>query len=158
MIRRAIRLGPLLATFWLLLSGHFTTLLLALGLLSVVLVVWITHRMATSDGVSVRARPSPRMPLYAGWLLWEVLLSSLAVLRQVWARRPEPRPVVGTTPVDGLSEGATVAYANSITLTPGTLSLQVEDGGIEVHALDQSGLDELRTGGMHDRLRRLGGR
>lgn len=152
---RALSLALPLAAFWLILSGHYTGLLLALGLVSVLLVVWIVRRMVAADGTDVDLRPSPRAPGYAVWLTGQVLVSSWAVFRQVWSLRPDPRPVVGVTPAGDLSEQARVGYANSITLTPGTLSLQVLDEGIEVHALRESGLQDLRAGGMHDRVRRL---
>jgi multicomponent Na+:H+ antiporter subunit E len=155
-MRRALRLALLLAVFWLLLSGHYTPLLLTFGALSVLVVVLIVRRMYVVDGTYFRVRLRPvGAPLYAGWLAWQILLSSIAVLRQVWSPRLAPSPAVGGTPVDDLSEVGTVAYANSITLTPGTLSLQVGEAGIEVHALRRSDLDELRSDGMLNRLRRL---
>lgn len=149
------RLALSLAAFWSLLSGHYTVLLLIFGLLSILVVVVLVNRMDVADGARFRVRMSLRAPRYAGWLAWQVLMSSLAVLRQVWSPRLAPRPAVGVTPVDDLSEVGTVVYANSITLTPGTLSLQVDDAGIEVHALRRSDLDDLRSGVMLDRVRRL---
>jgi multicomponent Na+:H+ antiporter subunit E len=147
-----------LAVFWLLLSGHYTALLLMFGVLSVFLVVVLVSRMDVADGARFRVRLPLRAPLYAGWLAWQVLMSSLAVLRQVWSPRLAPRPAVGVTPVEDLSEVGTVVYANSITLTPGTLSLQLDDSGIEVHALRKSDLDGLQSGVMLERLRQLEGR
>lgn len=154
-MRRALRPALPLAAFWLLLSGHFTVLLLAFGVLSVLVVVVIIRRMYIVDGTYFRLRLPARAPLYAGWLVWQVVLSSIAVLRQVWSPRLAPCPAVGTTPTEDLSEVGTVAYANSITLTPGTISLQVSGSDIEVHALRGADLDELRSGGMLERLRRL---
>lgn len=152
------RLAPLLAIFWLLLSGHYTALPLTLGLASVVLVVWITRRMAAVDGAGLRIGLPGRAPLYAGWLAGQVLLSALAVLRQVWSPRLAARPAVGWTSTEELTEVGTVAYANSITFTPGTLSLQVNDAGIEVHALREAELRQLGSGRMLERVRRLGPR
>lgn len=153
-----MRLALPLAAFWLLLSGHYTGLLLMFGVLSILVVVVLVRRMDLADGTRFRVRMSLRAPLYAGWLAWQVLVSSLGVLRQVWSPRLAPRPAVGVTPVDDLSEVGTVVYANSITLTPGTLSLQLDDGGIEVHALRGSDLGALRSGVMLDRVRQLEGR
>ena len=150
-----LRLALPLAVFWLLLSGHYTGLLLTFGALSILLVVVLIRRMDVADGTRVDPSVPVRAPRYAGWLAWQVLLSSLAVLRQVWSPRPAPHPAVGVTPVDDLSVAGTVVYANSITLTPGTLSLQVDDAGIEVHALEGSDLDGLRSGVMLDRVRQL---
>lgn len=155
MTRRALRLAPRLVVFWLLLSGHYTGLLLALGALSVLVVMWILRRMAVVDGVEERKRLSVHAVRYAVWLVWAVLTSSVTVLRRIWSPRPAPRPVTGTVPVEDLSEFGIVAYANSITLTPGTLSLQVEESGIEVHALAADGLDDLRAGRMLAGVRRL---
>jgi len=144
-----------LAGFWLLLSGHYTPLLLVLGAGSVGLVVWLVHRMGIVDYESVPLRPAPRLPRYLWWLAGEVLRSSVSVTRQVWSPRRALRPVIGVVPTPGLPELSQVIYANSITLTPGTLSLQVDDDGIEVHSLDPAGLRELRAGGMRDRVRKL---
>lgn len=154
-MRRALHVAPPLMVFWLLLSGHYTGLLLAFGVLSVLVVVRIVRRMEAVDGTGFRMRLPMRAPLYAGWLAWQVLVSSFAVLRQVWSPRLAPQPTVDLTPTNDLSEVARVAYANSITLTPGTLSLQVDEASIEVHALRESDLDKLQSGGMLDRLRRL---
>lgn len=158
MLRHAIRLVPVLAVFWILLSGHYTILLVTLGLLSVGIVVWIVHRMEVVDRIAIRVRPSIRTPLYAVWLVGQILASSLRVTRQVWSPHLMPRPVVGETPVADLSEVGKVAYANSITLTPGTLSMRVSDSTIEVHALEESGLADLHEGGMLARVRLLEGR
>lgn len=154
-MRRALSLLLPPAAFWLLLSGHYTGLLLAIGLASALLTAFIVRRMEAVDGTGVPIRPSWRSPRYAVWLAGQILASSAAVLRQVWSPRPAPRPEVGVVGAEQLSEVGTVAYANSITLTPGTLSLQVDDEGIEVHALRGSDLEALRSGAMHDRLRRL---
>lgn len=150
------RLAPFLAAFWLLLSGHFTVLLMALGALSVVLVIWIVRRMDIVDHESLPLHLSLRhAPQYAVWLAGKVLQSALAVARQVWSPRGALRPVVDRTPTRDLPELSQVVYANSITLTPGTLSLAVDDEGIEVHSLQPSGISELRAGGMLARVRRL---
>lgn len=149
------RLMVLLAAFWLVLSGHVTALLISLGLVSVLLVGWIVHRMDVVDHEGVPMHLSGYTPLYCLWLTGQVLLSALAVARQVWGRRQGPRPGVAVMPAGDLPELSQVIYANSITLTPGTLSLSVDDDGIEVHALNESGLAELRAGGMVHRVRRL---
>lgn len=149
------RLVPILAAFWLVLSGHFTPLLITLGALSVVLVLWIVRRMRLVDHEALPSHLSPRMPQYCLWLTGKVLKSSLGVARQVWSPRPAPQPAVDVTPTHDLSELSQAIYANSITLTPGTLSLSVGDEGIEVHGLQGSDITELQNGEMLGRVRRL---
>ncbi|TDB88949.1 cation transporter [Actinomadura sp. KC216] len=151
----ALQLVPLLVAFWLVISGHYTPLLLILGAFSVVLVVWVVLRMAVIDEESLPLRLVPRLPRYLLWLGGQILLSALTVVRLVWSPRRRPRPVVGTMPTTGLSDMSKVVYANSITLTPGTLSVSFREEDIEVHSIHQEGLTELEGGAMLDRVTRL---
>lgn len=149
------RLAPLLAAFWLLLSGHYTALLITLGAVSIALVAWIVHRMDVVDHEGLPLHLSLRTPLYWLWLGWQIIRSALSVAWKVWSPRSALRPAVGLAPARDLPELSQVIYANSITLTPGTLSLSVGDEGIEVHSIDESGLADLRAGAMLGRVRRL---
>jgi multicomponent Na+:H+ antiporter subunit E len=153
-VRLTLSLALLLAGFWLVLSGHYSVLLLTLGAGSVGLVVWLARRMGIVDHEAVPLRQLPRMLGYYPWLAVAILRSALAVTRRVWAPRGL-RPAVGVVPTGDLPELSQVIYANSITLTPGTLSLRVDDEGIEVHSLDPAGIGQLRGGGMLARVRKL---
>lgn len=154
-MRLTLGLAVLLVAFWLVLSGHVAPVPLASGLLSVAFVVWLTRRMRIVDRESLPVHLVPRLPWYLPWLVKEILRSSLSVTRQVWSPRLRLRPAVAVAPTPDLPELSQVIYANSITLTPGTLSLSVHDEGIEVHSLHASGIGALRTGGMLDRVWRL---
>lgn len=145
-----------LAGFWLVLSGHYTPLLLAFGALSVGLVVWLSHRMnAVAGRVPLWIGRPDRVFAYALWLSGQIAWSSLAVIKQVWTPGLTPHPAVGSVPTGDTSDLGTVVYANSITLTPGTLAMRILPGSIEVHALRGSDLEELRGGAMLDRVRHL---
>ncbi|MEO3889643.1 Na+/H+ antiporter subunit E [Nonomuraea sp. B5E05] len=147
--------APLLAAFWLLLSGHIDPLFLTLGVISVVLACVLGHRA----GLSLEKGPTLglvlRLPRYLLWLVKEVLISAVTVTRQVWSPRPDLAPVVTCTPSRGLSPLTQVVYANSITLTPGTLSLDLDDEHIEVHALDSAGVEDLGDGRVLRQVHRL---
>jgi multicomponent Na+:H+ antiporter subunit E len=149
------RTAPLLAVFWFVLSGHVEPLLLALGGLSVALVCWLSWRAGVAEYHGAPASFVLRLPRYLLWLGKEVLVSSVAVVRKVWSPHPVLRPVVAATLSPDVRELSQVVYANSITLTPGTLSLDVDDDQIEVHSLEPADIDELRTGAMLRRVRRL---
>lgn len=155
-LRPILGLAPFLAGFWLILSGHYTPLLLSLGAASVVLVGWLTWRAGLDQYHEVRTLIAVRLPRFAPWLGGQVLLSALSVMRKVWSPRPDLRPVVADTSTDGLTDEARVIYANSITLTPGTLSLDVGEDRIVVHSLDPDGVAELDQGAMLNRVRRTG--
>lgn len=149
------RTAPLLGIFWSVLSGHYTPLFVVLGVLSIALVVWISWRAGLAGSEGVVWSVSPRLPLFLLWLGKEVLVSSITLMRTVWAPRPEVRPVVDTTPAQGMPVVSQVVYANAITLTPGTLSLDVADEEIEVHSLSARNIKALHTGEMRERVRRL---
>lgn len=153
-LRPILGLAPFLAGFWLILSGHYTPLLLSLGAASVVLVAWLTWRTGLDQYLDVRPLVAVRLPRFALWLGGQVLLSALVVTRKVWSPRPDLRPVVEDTPTHGLTDEACVIYANAITLTPGTLSLSVDEDRIVVHSLDPKGVEELGQGAMLSRVRR----
>lgn len=151
---RVVRMAVVLALFWLALSAHFDPLLLTLGVVSVVVVCVMAWRAGLYEDHGITASFALRLPRYLLWLIRQVLSSAVGVLRKVWSLHPDLQPVVAPTPVEDLAELWQVIYANSITLTPGTVSLDVSDVRIEVHSLDQAAIDELQSGVMLDRVRR----
>lgn len=150
----AAGLVVVLAAFWLVLSGHYTVLLLTVGAVSIALVVWISQRMEIVD----EEQPihlTLSLPRYVAWLAIQLFIAAVRVARQVWSPRPALHPVVGRVPAEDMSHLAQTIYANSITVTPGTLALTVDDDSVEVHSLRPSGLEDLRGGAMLGRVRRL---
>jgi multicomponent Na+:H+ antiporter subunit E len=155
-VRWWLQMAPFLVAFWLLLSGHVEPLLLALGAFSVALVCWLFWRTGLTRPVGATGRVIVLLPGYFLWLATEVLVSAVAVVRTVWSPRPTLVPTVAATSSVDLPELLQVVYANSITLTPGTLSLDVGEEYIEVHSLDPAGVKDLHDGAMLRRVRRLG--
>lgn len=143
----------LLVLVWLLLSGHFDPLLLSFGAISVSLAAWIAHRMYVVDHeahpIHVRTRA---ILAFWGWLLVEIVKSNIDVARRVLHPRLPITPTVVRVPCRGFSELAQVIYANSITLTPGTVSMNLGQGEIEVHALTRDAAQALLAGEMARRL------
>jgi len=150
----AAGLVAVLAAFWLVLSGQYTVPLLTVGAASIALVVWISQRMEIVD----EEQPihlTLSLPRYVAWLAVQMLVAAVRVARLVWLPRPTLRPVVGRVPAQDMSHLAQTIYANSITVTPGTLAMTVDDESIEVHSLQPAGLEDLRRGAMFARVRRL---
>jgi len=146
----------LLCLFWLLLSGHYTGLLLSLGALSVLLVVWILRRMNRVDGEQVAVRISLGFFGYLIWLLWAVVKANVDVVRRIWDPKMPIDPRWRRVDVKVTSKLEKTLYANSITLTPGTLTTDVHEDHFLVHALSEEGIRELEEGEMERRIRRLG--
>ncbi len=143
-----------LAAFWLLLSGHYTPLLLSCGAFSVGLVAWLAARIEIIDSEARPLRWLLRVPRYWLWLGAEILRSALTVGRLVWGPRARYTPGLGSTSVEGMTDVERATYANSITLTPGTLSMIVDKERIKIHALDGRALDSIQAGEMARRLRK----
>jgi multicomponent Na+:H+ antiporter subunit E len=151
-LKYTISLFLVLLTVWLGWSGHYGPLLIGLGLLSIIGVLAIGHRMRVVDHESVPIEMAARVLAYIPWLLWQILKANIHVgLRILNPRLPiSPRIVrVGTSQRGDMGR---VIYANSITLTPGTVSLNVEPDCIMVHALTQEAAEELQRGDMDRRV------
>ena len=152
---RGLLLLILLGAAWVLWSGLFTPLLLGLGTLSCILTCYLAQRMGYLNDETDTLHVSPRLFGYAVWLAKEVIRSSLEVSRAVLdpRLRISPRTIEITAtarhPVDQAILG------NSITLTPGTLALDLHRGVIKVHCLTEAGADALMTGEMDRRVAAL---
>ncbi|MEE9269242.1 MAG: Na+/H+ antiporter subunit E [Candidatus Krumholzibacteria bacterium] len=154
---RSASLTLFLAAVWLLLSGHFEPLILSFGAASVALVVFLAHRMDVVDHEGHPVHLSWKLPVYWLWLVWQIVLSNLSVARKILSpdMRIDPRLIsVDAGQKDDLDR---VVYANSITLTPGTVSLRLDEGKILVHALDEGFAEDLERGTMRRRVRRFAG-
>lgn len=152
-------LAPAIILFilWLLLSGHYTPLLLAFGVMSSVGVAWLATRLGVLDQKGNELPFALRFLRYLPWLVWQVIQSNLDVARRVLHPRLPISPTLVRVHASQRDAAALVVYANSITLTPGTLSLEAleGEGEIEVHALAEEMAADLAEGEMDRRVRAL---
>lgn len=144
-----------LMLFWLMMSGDFSRLNLALGIASALLVVAISRRMDVVDQESQPFHLTPRLPMYWGWLAIKVIKSNLDVTRRIWTPGCPISPNVANLRISQETALGKVIYANSITLTPGTVSLKVEGDEILVHSLSLADIATLQQGEMDRRVREL---
>lgn len=157
MLRR-ISLALALFAFWLLLSGHYTPFLLAAGFASSVFVVWFCDRL-----MSVVDREGHPIHLTLGaftywpWLLWEIAKSAWDVTKRILDPKLPISPVLVHLKAGQHSAVGRVIYANSITLTPGTITMELEGDDLLVHALTREGADGLKGGDMDRRVCRFEG-
>ena len=119
---RFLALFTTLAITWLLWSGIFDhTLLLMLGIASCLGVVLLTARMKGGDFVSVPMSMWLRLLMYTPWLLWEIVKANIDVTLCVLGIKPISPRIIRVPAMQKTALGQTL-YANSITLTPGTIS------------------------------------
>jgi len=157
-IMRALSLLVLLVAAWLLWSGLFKPLLLGLGAFSCLLTLYVTHRMGYFDTKVFALRFGRRLFGYWMWLAKEVVKSSLDVARVVISPRMPISPQVIKIKASCSHPVDQAILANSITLTPGTLALDVHNGEITVHTLTEAGAADLRKGEMNRRVSELRGK
>ena len=149
---RSVLLGTLLLALWIMLSGHWDVRLLLLGLLSVGVTVWMARRMDIDDAEGLPMQQLPRLIAYLPWLARAVVASNIDVARRVLTPSLPIEPTTVRVHADQTTVVGRVVYANSITLTPGTITLEVEDDAIEVHALTGEGAQDLCTNEMGRRV------
>lgn len=150
--RRALWLFGLLVASWLLWSGNFKPLLLFLGMLSCLLTLYIARRMNFFTNELLSLSLNPRFFTYWFWLAKEVVKSSLVVARVVLDPRLPISPRIFEIEAKSTHPSDQVLLGNSITLTPGTLTLDLHNGVIKVHSLTREGADDLMSGEMIRRV------
>lgn len=154
-MNRTIGLAAALTAFWILLSGYWLPLIIALGVASIVLCVLIARGLDVCDHEGHPIHLTVRGVTYFPWLLKEIVVSNIAVAKAILVGAVRPQVlVVKASQSDDL--GRTV-YANSITLTPGTVTIAMEGQNLVVHALMDDTADGLRTGDMDARVSKLMG-
>ncbi len=157
-MKHTIALAVALLAAWLLWSNYFVPLLISLGVVSVFIVVVLSRRMKLVDEEGAPFHLLPRLFLYAPWLVWEVVKANLDVAKRILRPGLPIHPMLIKVKAGQKSDLGRVIYANSITLTPGTVSVDVEGETITVHALSKEAADGVLTGEMDARVTKLEGR
>ena len=130
--------------FWILLSGMLDALHLGAGLICSVIVAYISHDLLVKEG-GLETGKFFRLLLYIPWELWQIVLANLDVAYRVLHPKMPIDPMIIEFETSLRSDFALVTMANSITLTPGTITIEVEPekGKFWVHAVAKSPADAL---------------
>ncbi len=149
-----VLLSVTLVAAWMLWSWHFEWMLLVSGAVSCLVVVSLSWRMRIIDSEGEPLLQLGLRPLlYIPWLMWQIVRSNIDVARRILSPGVPISPKLIEVPVSQKSDLGTVIFANSITLTPGTISVRIRDGVILVHALSEEAAEELLQGEMGRRVR-----
>jgi len=124
-----------LAAFWFALSGETAPLFLMLGALSLLLTLWLIARLKLIDRDASPYHRAPHMLVYGGWLLIEIVKANAAVIRRILGPTHAIDPVMVNVPTTARTKLGRALFANSITLTPGTVTVDVDGDQLKVHAL-----------------------
>lgn len=154
---RTLVLAIALAAFWLALSGHYTPFLMSVGALCVILVVMIAQRMNIVDEEGQPVELIIAAPTYWLWLFVEIAKSAWSVTWIILNPKLPISPTFTKVRASQKTAAGVATYANSITLTPGTITTGVAGNILHVHAIVKSGADDLEAGGMDRRVSRFEG-
>lgn len=146
-MKRTVSLGLFLYALWLLLSGYYTPLLMSFGLVSVGLTLWLASRLKVIDEESHPIHIAG--PLLRFWLQLShrIFVANLDVIARILGVKPIS-PALIKLPFRHTEDLSKVIYANSITLTPGSASVFIENDVLYVHSISVEGAESLRQGDM----------
>ena len=149
---RIIIAAFLMFLFWFVLSGHTELWLLLLGLASTGLAIFLSNRMNIMDHEGHPFHLTLRLLHYFVFLGKEIVIANLDVVKRVLMPGRSISPQIIQIPHNKKTDLGKVIYANSITLTPGTVTVELTENEIKVHALSKDGADELQTGRMENKV------
>lgn len=150
-VTQRILLGAAFYFLWLGLSGHFSPFLLVTSILSVIGVVLLLSRLGL---VAREFQPFSlvvSLVIYWRWLLVEIVKSNIEVARCVLGLGRPATPAMAWVTASQKTPLCRALYANSITLTPGTITVLAEDDRFLIHALHREGIAALQEGEMDRR-------
>ena len=139
---------------WILWSGKFDAFHLSLGVISCALVTFMSHDLyIPSKKISPTIiKQSFRFIKYVPWLLYQIILSNIHVAFLVLSPKLPIDPKIIRYKTRLKTDNALVTFANSITLTPGTITADIHEGEFIVHALSKKVADDLMSGEMEDKI------
>ena len=156
-LMRHIGLAGLLFAFWLALSGHYTPMLVAAGGVSAVLCVLAMIRVRVADAEGEPLELLWGAVTYFPWLMREIAKSAWAVTKIILHPSMPISPTMTVVRASQKTTAGVATYANSITLTPGTITVGVNGNELIVHALVVEGALDLESGGMDRRVSQFEG-
>ena len=151
-LRHAFNLALFLFAIWLLLSGHYTPLMILFGVLSTLFVVFLATRADLIDRETQPVLIKLSVLFYWVWLGREIIKSNIDVTRRILSPGLPISPTVFTVRAGQKTELGRVTYANSITLVPGTVTMDVDEDVFTVHALTREVAADLKRGEMDRRV------
>lgn len=155
---RPVVLFATLFAFYVALSGQIHNgFLMTAGLVTSGLTTLLAMQLGICDREGVPFERTVAALRYVPWLLGQIISSNIAVGRMVWSKELELRPSIQPHDHRLHSGFGLASYANSITLTPGTVTIEAEDRRVVVHAVDTPFQDDVATGEMRRRVERLEG-
>ena len=145
----------ILLGLWLLMSGHYSVLITSLGVVSCAFCVYLARRAKLIDNEGLPLFFFPRLINYILWLFKEIFNSNVSTGKAIITGNINPEIFIVKSSQN--TDVARVTYANSITLTPGTVTTKINKNEFEVHALNSNFGDDVRSNLMDRKVKWLEG-
>ena len=156
---RFIALVVVLAVLWQLLSGYFDKpLLYIFGVSSVLFSAYLARRAGVLDEEGVPSSLFPGIIGYWFWLVFEIGKANLIVAREALALEPKLSPKMFLAPNPPRSNMGKVIFGNSITMTPGTVTVDLREDTVLIHGLTEELCDVKAIEEMGQRVAKIEGR
>jgi multicomponent Na+:H+ antiporter subunit E len=146
--------------FWFLLSQKTQWLFLIIGVATALPLTWLAIRLLDTvrdPKADPKALNLPALVVYVAWLFLQIPPAAVAIARTVLTPGRNPKPAVITFNTGLRSATARTILANSITLVPGTMTLDVDGPTFVVHAFDPEHAADLIDGSLQGRIARIFG-
>jgi multicomponent Na+:H+ antiporter subunit E len=128
-------LAAALVVFWFAMSGETSPFFLGLSVIAVIATLWISASLRIIDRDSSPYHRAPHLLIYMGWLIIEIVKANFAVIARVLGVRHSIDPAMVEISTATRTSLGKALFANSITLTPGTVTVDVDGQVLKVHAL-----------------------
>ncbi len=144
--------------FWILLSGQFSLILILSGIISILFVAYLSHDLLIEKAdIKVGITRIVRFIKYLPWLFWQITLSNIDLVYRTLHPKMPIAPRIISLKNEYKTELGMVILANSITLTPGTVTIEVNKDEFIVHAIAKKPAESLLEGEMQARVMKIEG-
>ena len=144
--------------FWILLSGEFTFILITSGVVASLIVAYLSHDIFVGKAdLKTETGRVFKFAVYVPWLLWEIILANVEIAYLVLSPKPLVDPQIVRFKPDLKTDLGIVTLAHSITLTPGTVTVEANRGEFVIHAIWQKSAEGIIGGEMQQKVKEIEG-
>ena len=144
--------------FWILLSGEFTFILITSGVVASLITAYLSHDIFIGKAdLKTETGRVFKFIVYIPWLLWEIILANVEIAYLVLSPKPLVDPQIVRFKNDLKTDLGIVTLAHSITLTPGTVTVEANREEFVIHAIWQKSADGIIGGEMQQKVKKIEG-
>ena len=144
--------------FWILLSGEFTFILITSGVVASLITAYLSHDIFVGKAdLKTETGRVFKFIVYIPWLLWEIILANVEIAYLVLNPKPLVDPQIVRFKNDLKTDLGIVTLAHSITLTPGTVTVEADREEFVIHAIWQKSAEGIIGGEMQRKVKKIEG-